>query len=294
MNRKRISLVSFFVLCAMLVPSSRSVQAQTVTPGNIVKWFDAAGTPTDSVISENNVGNIGIGDVADPNPGLLLRLASFQMGASVLALVENTGPFSAAGIRLKTQAPGNSWTIFAGDTSGGTADGLFFDNTGLRDKFTVKATSGNVGIGTPSPTAKLHVVGDFIATGTKTALVETASYGKRQLYAMESAENWFEDFGGAKLINGQAVVQLDPIFAETVNTESEYHVFLTPRGDCNGLYVVNQTPISFEVRELQNGKGTIAFHYRIVAKRKGYERARLTKVEEEQREAEIVHKVPLH
>ncbi len=64
--------------------------------------------------------------------------------------------------------------------------------------------------------AKLHVIGNFIATGTKSALVETAAYGKRQLYAVESTENWFEDFGWAKLTNGQAVVKLDPVFIETV------------------------------------------------------------------------------
>jgi hypothetical protein len=134
---------------------------------------------------------------------------------------------------------------------------------------------GNVGIGTTSPSVKLHVIGDFIATGTKSALVETSSYGKRQLYAVESAENWFEDFGGVHLIQVRAIVKIDPIFAETVNTESEYRVFLTPRADCEGLYVANQTATSFEVRELRNGKGNIAFDYRIVAKRKGYEGTRL-------------------
>src|SRR5258707_619348 len=144
---------------------------------------------------------------------------------------------------------------------------------------TIPFGEGKVGIGTDAPRAKLHVVGDFIATGTKSALVETASYGDRHLYAVESPENWFEDFGGARLNKGRAVVKLDPIFAETVSTDIEYHVFLTPRGNCRGLYVANQTPTSFEVRELQKGTGNIAFDYRIVAKRKGYEKARLAKLE---------------
>jgi hypothetical protein len=134
---------------------------------------------------------------------------------------------------------------------------------------------GNVGIGTTSPAAKLHVIGDFIATGTKSALVQTVTYGKRQLYAVESPENWFEDLGGAQLVQGRAIVKLDPIFAETVNTESEYRIFLTPKADCEGLYVANQTATSFEVRELRHGQGNIPFDYRIVAKRKGYEGARL-------------------
>ena len=59
-----------------------------------------------------------------------------------------------------------------------------------------------------------------------------------------------------------------------MNTEGEYRVFLTPKADCEGLYVTNQTATSFEVRELRHGKGDIAFDYRIVAKRSGT-RARL-------------------
>jgi hypothetical protein len=149
---------------------------------------------------------------------------------------------------------------------------------------------GNVGIGTTSPAARLHVVGDFIATGAKSALVETASYGKRQLYAVESPENWFEDFGGAQLIQGRAIVKLDPIFAETVSTEGEYHVFLTPKGDCQGLYIARQSVDSFEVRELQHGKGTIAFDCRVVAKRKGYERARLAEVSDRDTRGTIAQK----
>jgi hypothetical protein len=63
-----------------------------------------------------------------------------------------------------------------------------------------------------------------------------------------------------------------------VSTEDEYHVFLTPKADCEGLYVASQSGTSFEVRELRHGKGTIAFDYRVVVKRKGYERARLAEV----------------
>ena len=100
------------------------------------------------------------------------------------------------------------------------------------------------------------------------------------LYAVEASENWFEDFGSAKLKDGAAVVAIDPLYSETVNTEIDYHVFLTPRGECKGLYVTNQKGNSFEVRELNGSKSDIAFSYRIVAKRKGYEDVRLAKVRE--------------
>ena len=71
------------------------------------------------------------------------------------------------------------------------------------------------------------------------------------------------------------MVNIEAVFGETVNTEVDYHVFLTPSGDCKGLYVAQKSPTSFVVRELGGGKASIAFDYRIMAKRKGYEQIRL-------------------
>ena len=94
-----------------------------------------------------------------------------------------------------------------------------------------------------------------------------------------SPENWFEDFGGGQLMHGHTTVKINPIFSETVSTQVEHHVFLTPKGDCNSLFVANQSATAFEVRELQHGTSTIEFDYRVVAKRKGYEHDRLAGVE---------------
>jgi hypothetical protein len=55
----------------------------------------------------------------------------------------------------------------------------------------------------------------------------------------------------------------------------DYHVFVTPNGDCKGLYVAQKSAASFVVRELGGGTSSIAFDYRIMAKRKGFEQARL-------------------
>jgi hypothetical protein len=97
---------------------------------------------------------------------------------------------------------------------------------------------------------------------------------------MESPEVWFEDFGSETLVNGVAKVGLEPLFAKTVNATVDYHVFLTPLGDCQGLYIASKGPDSFEVRELGGGASNIAFDYRIVAKRSGYENARLDLAED--------------
>ena len=118
--------------------------------------------------------------------------------------------------------------------------------------------------------------GDINCTGAKHALVPIDG-GQRKvaLSAIESPKNWFEDFGSAQLASGSAVVAIEPEYGQTVNTELEYHVFLTPNGDCKGLYVSQRTPASFEVRELGGGISSIEFSYRIVALRKNYESIRM-------------------
>jgi hypothetical protein len=103
---------------------------------------------------------------------------------------------------------------------------------------------------------------------------------------VESPENWFEDFGSGSLSNGAATIALDPAFTQTVNTGTEYHVFLTPKGDSEGLYVSNETPQGFEVHEQRGGHSNVAFDYRIVAKRSGYENVRLADVTEQYKRLE--------
>lgn len=116
--------------------------------------------------------------------------------------------------------------------------------------------------------------GNMVAAGTKSAVVETETHGQRLLYAMESPQNWFEDFGGGQLQGGQATIALEPVYAETVNLTEPYRVFLTPLGDCQ-LYVAEKTPASFTVRAMDGQLCDIAFDYRIVALRRGYEQVRL-------------------
>jgi hypothetical protein len=109
--------------------------------------------------------------------------------------------------------------------------------------------------------------------------VSTRDSGRQvETYSVQSAENWLEDYGEGQLRNGSATVTLDPAFAETVNTGVAFHVFLTPGGDCKGLYVTNKTATSFEVHELGEGQSEISFDYKIVAKRMGHETERLVDV----------------
>jgi len=110
-------------------------------------------------------------------------------------------------------------------------------------------------------------IGNIQVTGTKAAVVPFPDGSHRALYCMESPDLWFEDFGTAKLARGRARVELDIDFAKVIKA-GDYKVFLTPEGDCRGLYVRGKRAASFEVREQMGGKSSIAFSYRIVGRRK--------------------------
>lgn len=127
--------------------------------------------------------------------------------------------------------------------------------------------------------------GDTVATGSKSAAVQTQDFGPRKLYAMESPQNWFEDFGSTELVNGSATVAIEPVFAQTVNLNMDYYVFLTPLGDCP-LYVAEKTSLDFTVRAMGGQDCSIAFDYRIVALRLGYEDLRLEAATDMQPQAE--------
>jgi hypothetical protein len=127
----------------------------------------------------------------------------------------------------------------------------------------------------------IDVYGNLECSGTLTAVIP-AGGGTRKVetYSVQSPENWMEDFGSGELQKGVAVVTIDPAFAETVTADASYHVFITPSGDSKGLYVINKTANTFEVRESGGGSSSLSFDYRVVAKRRGYEAQRLTDVTE--------------
>jgi len=124
---------------------------------------------------------------------------------------------------------------------------------------------------------RTYVHGDLVVAGAKSAAVPYRDGTHRLLYAMESPEAWFEDFGRGRLMRGKARVRLDPTFAGVVRTP-EYHVFLRAEGESNGLYVRRRTATGFEVWERGGGRSGVGFSYRVVAKRKDIAGRRFEKV----------------
>jgi hypothetical protein len=190
--------------------------------------------------------------------------------------VMGTADDSPAGMFVNNSA---NWTTLVVTNTGTEGTSLFK---------TLMATSneGTCGIGGK---------GDLSCTGQMKSLVSTGGGARKvETYATQSAENWMEDYGTGIMKRGVALVRIDPAFAETITTDSSYHIFLTPKGDSNGLYVINETPAGFEVRESKGGTSSLAFDYKIVAKRRGYEAQRLVDVTDrfnaEQKRALPAHK----
>ncbi len=260
----------------------------------------------------------GVGVLGTADGGFAGFFVNNSGGASALSgLANSTTEYGAVAVKATAVCCSNEEsTVLAdagvwGDTGAaagqsagivGTADdnsaGDFFNNSSTNPTlYLVNDGGGGTGAATivthtASGTCSIGASGDVACTGKVASVVPTEGGARKvSLYAMQSPENWFEDAGSGALSNGSTRVDLDPIFAQTVNTALEYHVFLTPNGDCNGLYVSQKTPTSFEVHELGGGRSSIAFDYRIMAKRSGYENVRLTDVTtqyqqmEEQRKA---------
>jgi hypothetical protein len=117
------------------------------------------------------------------------------------------------------------------------------------------------------------VYGNFSVYGTKNARVVTENYGDRLLNAYETPECLFADYGKAVTDeNGYLEIEIDPIFLETINTESEnYHIFVSPYSEAN-VWVEEINRASFIVR---SNKPQIKFSWNLVAYRKNYETVRL-------------------
>lgn len=135
--------------------------------------------------------------------------------------------------------------------------------------------NGNgVRVTTPAGAVGLRVSGGslLVDSGTKNAVVPT-DQGERLLYVEEATEVVFTDYGFGRLSDGIASIAIDPLFAQTVNLDLPYHVFVQVYGDAD-VYVDNRTAEGFDVL-LREGDGNVEFSYRIVAKRLGYESDRL-------------------
>lgn len=98
-------------------------------------------------------------------------------------------------------------------------------------------------------------------------------------YAPRESMPSMEDIGEGRLVDGAARVPLDPAFANVIDRNSPYVVFVSPEGSSRGLYVTEKGATGFTVMENAGGHATIPFGYRIVAKPYGAASSRLPMVD---------------
>ena len=248
------------------------------TTNTLVK-FTGPTTGGNSAIFDNGT-NVGIGTTSPVNQlhvgisrdwnSLNDDVARFtnSTGHSFLSVRATDGTWD-AGLQL-LRGDVRKWIVDSCGTAGCGFNAFVVIEDGVSARLMIEEGTGNVGIGTTNPTAKLHVDGDFIATGAKSAAVATSSFGTRRIYAIESATVRVTDEGTAQLVRGEARIQLDPIVAEMV--EGELLVHVSPYGPST-LYVAERGRDFFVVKAL-NG-ADISFAWQMSALRKGYSDVRL-------------------
>jgi hypothetical protein len=241
------------------------------TSGNGV-WGDDAGSGIG--VQGSSTSGVGVFGTTNTSLGGAPAIQGTNFGAGGPGVVgfssagTGVGGGTATGIGFAGVASTSGNGVQGQTTSGIAVEGIATGASGFSGYFT-----GGQG---------MAVNGNFTVNHgfVKSAAVRGKDGTLVRLYCVESPESWFEDFGHGQLTNGSTTVQLEPGFAAVVKTD-DYHVFLTPQGESKGwLYVSGKTPTNFTVHEAGGGTSSVAFDYRIVAKRKDVAGVRLEHVDE--------------
>ena len=225
-----------------------------VADGDQNTTFGVIGTS----LSQNGIGTLGFGVNQSKTGGII--------GCCPVGVWGDTGINSSGAAGVVATADDSKAFFAANNSPTGFPTGAFLS----------EGAASALVAGGFSQSCSFDNNGDLFCQGSKSAVVPVDD-SRRQvaLYAVESPQNWFEDFGSGRLESGVGRITLEATFAQTVNTGSDYHVFLTPDGDCQGLYISSKSATGFEVHELGGGRSDVRFDYRIVALRRGYEAVRL-------------------
>lgn len=250
----------------------------TVTAGTGLSGGGAVALGSSVTLKNSGVLSVGVGSGITSTGGQSPTLAVDTSVIPTLAGVNEFTGFS----NFDGNEPG--WEVEV--SNAGAGDAIIASNTSSDpDHPTLSLTNNDstsasdLALDVVGPTfggeCSVDVSGNLFCTGTLGAAVKGSAKQRYGTYSVQSPENWIEDFGSSALNVGVVTVNLESRFAQTISSKADYKVFLTPAGECEGLYVANRTATSFEVRELHQGTSNVQFDYRIVAHRKGLESTRM-------------------
>lgn len=125
-----------------------------------------------------------------------------------------------------------------------------------------------------------YVRGDLGCSGTKYRVVETENYGKIGMSAFETSSPYFSDIGSGEIgTDGTISIFFDPVFAETVEMECEYQVFITRTSEEKMDWIEKH-----EGYFIVHGVPGATFDWMLCAKQKTYSASRMENVNAEAEE----------
>lgn len=116
--------------------------------------------------------------------------------------------------------------------------------------------------------------GNLKVTGEKSRIVKTDSYGTVALNTFETPEAYFSDIGSGIISNGICKIDIEPIFAETIDLTKPYQVFITNTNEHPTSYVEKH-----EGYFIVHGETGAAFDWMLTAKQKDYADIRLKTIQ---------------
>jgi hypothetical protein len=162
---------------------------------------------------------------------------------------------------------GNQWGVLGNATISGSGN---VDRAAFVGRFNegAAANARTVYLG-----ARLGGV-NYKVLGTGSASVSTTMPtrdGERILFAPEAPENWFFDIGEVTLVNGKAIVRLDPIFIDCISDSKPFKVFVQGGENTLGSIRIsrNQIEKTFVLEDLGgNSNGTVQYSVYAIWKQK--------------------------
>jgi hypothetical protein len=198
------------------------------------------------------------------SPGLFAGLlgidstANFGNNDGVLGLTNN-GYFGVEGVGGSGSVGGVYGAADAGNY------GVFGESGGVGVEGSSDATPLAAANSAGTVVWSVDASGTVTTTANAQALATVRGGERARTFVPTSTTPLLEDVGSATLVRGVSTVRFDPAFGSSISS-GVYQVFITPNGESKGLYVERKTASEFTVRENSNGRSTIGFDYRIVAK----------------------------
>ena len=237
------------------------------TSGGYFDCFSSSGTGVRGRAAGSTGETKGVYGSSESTSGIGVHgLASANSGTTIGVYGESDSSDGSGVIGLANATSGDNIGVYGatGSSEGNGVYGFAVPSEGL--------CVGVVGVTNSDEGYGVYYLGGLGGIGLMRSYVPIDN-GYAALGVHTTAGDWVEFFGEGDLLEGEADVQLDPLFLEsvTINSDHPMKVFLQLHDEnCQGV-AVKKSKSTFKVIELNSGRSNSTFDYRVVARRKGYQ-----------------------